>query len=340
VQVEHSITSVAALVLIGAAAARGLDVERLFAVAGLEPAAAPDPDRHVPARSYLELWDIVLRDLGDPTFAARTGMSFQLEALEGFGFLAMSCATLEEAYARTRAYRSLYNVGSGWELEAVGPELRRMRWEAWLLPNAPELGRRAVNEYQVAEMLASVRTLIGNKEFAPSRLCFRHPAPSVELAGIYGVIPEFGADYDGFEVPAEVLARPLALSNLALKAYFERQCREAAQRFEADSAITGKVRRLVIAGMNGHLPTMDDVARGCGLSVRSLHRALDSEGAKFNAIVDGVRREFSERYLSRQTLNVSEVSYLVGFNDTSAFFKAFKRWTGKSPTEYRASLAH
>jgi AraC-like DNA-binding protein len=340
VQVEHSITSVAALVLIGAAAARGLDAGPLFAAAGLDPTAAPDPDRHIAALAYLELWDAVVRRLGDPAFAARTGMGFQVEALEGFGFLAMSCATLDEAYTRTRAYRSLYNVGSGWELEAAGPTSRRMRWEAWLLPKAPEVGRRAANEYQVAEMLASVRTLIGEPGFAPSRICFRHAAPAAELGDIYGTAPEFGADYDGFEVPTELLERPLALSNRALKAYFEKQCQEAAQRFEADAAITGKVRRLVIAGMNGQLPTMEDVARGCGLSVRSLHRALDAEGTKFNEIVDGVRREFSERYLSRHSLNVSEVSYLVGFNDTSAFFKAFKRWTGKNPSEYRATLQH
>jgi len=90
--------------------------------------------------------------------------------------------------------------------------------------------------------------------------------------------------------------------------------------------------------MNGQLPTMAAVARTLGMSARSLHRSLEAEGTKFLAIVDDVRREFAQRYLARKSLNLGEVSYLVGFSDNSAFFKAFKRWTGKKPGEYRAAL--
>jgi len=342
--VENSITSVAALGLIGAAAQQGLSPAPLFALVGLEPGAAPEPDRHIPAALYVALWDRVAQQL-DPTFPARTGMAFELGVLEGFGFLAMSCANLAQAYERTKVFRSLYNVGSGWELEAVGAAAgarsMRMRWEAWLLGDAPATGCEAANEYQVAEMLASVRQLIAEPRFVPARLCFRHAARGEPEAwtAVFGVRPEFSADFDGFEVPRELLDRPLALSNAALRAYFERQCAEAAEKFEADAALTGKVRRQIIAGMNGQVPSMHDVARALGMSVRSLQRALDAEGTKFQAVVDDVRCEFSRRYLARKSLNLGEVSTLVGFNDTSAFFKAFKRWTGKAPGEYRAALA-
>jgi len=342
--VENSITSVAALGLIGAAAQQGLSPAPLFSVVGLEPGAAPEPDRHIPAGRYLELWDLVAKQL-DPTFPARTGMAFELGVLEGFGFLAMACTNLAQAYERTKAFRSLYNLGSGWELEPVGagPAARamRMRWEAWLLADAPALGRQAANEYQVAEMLTSVRQLLAEPHFAPTRLCFRHAARTSPEAWteVLGVRPEFSADFDGFEVPRELLDRPLALSNAALRAYFERQCQEAAEKFEADAALTGKVRRQIIAGMNGQVPSMQDVARALGMSVRSLQRALEAEETKFQELVDGVRCEFAQRYLARKSLNLGEVSYLVGFNDTSAFFKAFKRWTGQKPGEYRAALA-
>jgi len=338
---DNSITSVAALVLIGAAAEQGIAPAPLFEAVGLDPTAAPEPDRHIPALRYIELWDHVVEQLKAPLFAARTGMGFQLEALEGFGFLAMSCKNLSEAYQSTVVYRSLYNVGSGWELEQAGPQRMRMRWEAWRLLDAPMTGRRAVNEYQVAEMLTSVRTLVAEPRFAPARICFRHPPPTDPAAFIpvLGTAPEFNAEFDGFEVPRELLERPLALANAALRAYFDRQCKEAAARFEADQALTGKVRRHIIEGMNGQLPSMQAVARAVGLSVRSLHRALESEGTTYNDLVDEVRQEFSQRYLARPSLSIGEVSYLVGFSDTSAFFKAFKRWTGRKPGEYRAALA-
>lgn len=339
--VEGSITSVAALVLIGAAAGEGVPVAPLFSVVGLDPAAPPDPEHHIRAGLYIALWARVVDTLGDSTFAARTGMAFELGALEGFGFLAMSCSTLAQAYERTRAYRALYNVGAAWELEPQTRGVQRMRWEPWLVDGAPEAGRRAMNEYQVAEMLASVRTLLAEPRLVPLRICFRHaPGPdTARLAAVYGLPPEFGAEFDGFEVREEQLARPLAFSNAAMRAYFERQCSEALAKFEMDAAVTGKVRQQLARGMDGRLPSMAQVARAVGLSARSLHRALEAEGTKWSNLVDDVRCEFARRYLARRSLAMAEVSYLVGFSDTSAFFKAFKRWTGKSPGEYRAALA-
>ena len=338
---EGSITSVAALVLIGAAAREGVPAAPLFSVVGLEPAAPPDPERHVRAGLYIELWARVMEAVDDATFAARTGMAFELGALEGFGFLAMSCSTLAQAYERTRAYRALYNVGAAWELEPAQRGVQRMRWEPWLVHGAPEPGWRGMNEYQVAEMLASVRTLVAEPSLVPLRICFRHcPGPDcARLAAVYGRAPEHGAEFDGFEVHEELLARPLAFSNAAMRAYFERQCGEALAKFETDAAVTGKVRQQLARGMDGQLPSMAQVARAVGLSARSLHRALEAEGTQWSMLVDDVRCEFARRYLARRSLAIGEVSYLVGFSDTSAFFKAFKRWTGKSPGEYRAALA-
>jgi len=338
---EGSITSVAALGLIGAAAHEGVPAAPLFSVVGLDPAALPDPEHHIRAGLYIELWARVIAELGDPTFAARTGIAFELGALEGFGFLAMSCSTLGQAYERTRAYRALYNVGAAWELEPAGQGVQRMRWEPWLVEGAPESGRRAMNEYQVAEMLASARTLVAEPRLVPLRICFRHApgADPTRLAAVFGLEPEHHAEFDGFEVRDELLARPLAFSNAAMRAYFERQCSEALAKFETDAMLTGKVRQQLARGMDGRVPSMAEVSRAVGLSARSLHRALEAEGTKWSTIVDDVRSEFARRYLARRGLAIAEVSYLVGFSDTSAFFKAFKRWTGKSPGEYRAALA-
>jgi AraC-like DNA-binding protein len=90
--------------------------------------------------------------------------------------------------------------------------------------------------------------------------------------------------------------------------------------------------------MDGQLPSMATVAQSLGTSPRSLHRRLSDEGTRFNDLLDDVRRDFAERYLARPRLAVSEVAFLVGFNDASAFFKAFRRWTGATPTEYRSAL--
>lgn len=120
----NSITSVAALALIAAVARSGKPIAALFQRAGLDAAAPPDAERHLPAELYYELWEQALELVPRAGFAVQVGAAFDLEALEAFGFLAMSCETLRDAYERTARVRALYNIGSRWELEVEGDRLR------------------------------------------------------------------------------------------------------------------------------------------------------------------------------------------------------------------------
>ncbi|MEY4549870.1 MAG: Ornithine utilization regulator, partial [Pseudomonadota bacterium] len=115
-----SITSIAAWALSAAVARSGQPIEALFQRAGLDPSAPPDAERHLPAELYYELWEQALELVPEAGFAVQVGAAFDLEALEAFGFLAMSCETLRHAYERTARVRGLYNVGSRWELEVEG----------------------------------------------------------------------------------------------------------------------------------------------------------------------------------------------------------------------------
>lgn len=334
----NSITSVAALALIGAVAQRGKPVAALFELAGLDPAEAPNADRHLPAEVYYALWDAGMKLVQDASFAVRVGAAFDLEALEAFGFLAMSCETLRDAYERTARVRSLYNVGSRWELEFDG-ERMRMIWMPWPVKACSELARRSVNEYQVSEMLACICQMT-ERRLVPRRIAFRHSAPRDVSTHqeLMGRAPEFEADFDGFEAELGWLDEPVRGKNPKLRAYFEKQCQSARDAFASDPAFTALVRERLAASMEGGALGMNEIARALGTSPRSLHRRLQDEGTSFNELVDQVRRQFAEQYLARPRLAISEVAYLVGFNGPSAFHKAFRRWTGVTPSEYRESL--
>lgn len=334
----NSITSVAALALIDAVARRGKPVAELFACCGLSPSAPPNTEHHLSAENYLELWQLAMRLVQDPGFPVHVGAAFDVEALEAFGFLAMSCETLQDAYERTARVRSLYNVGSRWELQIEGDQLR-MLWMPWPIKACSELARRSVNEYQVAEMLASICKMT-ERRWVPRRIAFRHSAPRDVSAHqeLLGRAPEFSSAFDGFEADLAWLSEPLRAKNVKLRDYFDKQCQLACQAFAGDSPVTALVRQRLVASMDGGAPSMADVARSLGTSPRSLHRRLGDEGTRFNDLLDDVRRRFAEQYLARPRLAVTEVAYLVGFNDSSAFFKAFRRWTGVTPNQYRLSL--
>jgi AraC-like DNA-binding protein len=336
---RNSITSVAALALIDAVARRGKPVGPLFELVGLDPTAPPRTEHHLAAENYFELWERAMQLVQDPSFPLHVGSAFDLETLEAFGFLAMSCETLRDAYERTARVRALYNVGSRWELEIEGDHMK-MLWCPWPVKVRSELARRSVNEYEVAEMLASIRKLT-QRRLVPRRIAFRHSAPRDVSAyrELLGQAPEFDASFDGFEADNSWLNEPVRSKNVKLRDYFERQCELAREAFATDPPFTALVRQRLAAGMDGGALTMANVARSLGTSQRSLHRRLADESTRFNALLDEVRRQFAEQYLARPRLAVTEVAYLVGFSDSSAFFKAFRRWTGVTPSEYRLSLA-
>ncbi len=334
----NSITSVAALALIGAVARLGKPVAPLLELAGLSPNAPPEAEQHLAAEAYYELWDRAMQVVQDPRFPVQVGAGFELEALEAFGFLALSCTTLRDAYERTARVRALYNVGSRWELQVDGEALR-MVWMPWPIRVRSEVARRSVDEYQVAEMLTCVRQMT-QAALAPARVAFRHSAPRDTSAhqALFGRGLEFDASFTGLEADASWLDMPLRAPNVRLREYFEKQCRRVEQTFARDPAFTAVVRQRLAANMEGGALSATAIARALALSPRSLQRRLADEGTRYNDLVDEVRREFAEQYLARPRLAISEVAYLVGFTDPSAFFKAFRRWTGVTPTDYRQSL--
>jgi AraC-like DNA-binding protein len=148
---------------------------------------------------------------------------------------------------------------------------------------------------------------------------------------------KFNTPFDEIVLDASVLALPVASFNSRLRDYFDDQCRQLAPRFASDAPVASQVRRELIAAMDGGDPSMPSVARRLGMSGRSLHRRLAQERSGFDVLLDDVRQEFAKRYLAQGTISASEVAYLIGFQSPTAFFRAFKRWTGATPRTFQRS---
>jgi AraC-like DNA-binding protein len=109
-------------------------------------------------------------------------------------------------------------------------------------------------------------------------------------------------------------------------------------RLDRDDVIA-QVRRKLLACFPAGVPTQATVARALGMSSRTLHRRLADAATSFEKLLDDTRRELAVEYLRRSDYSVGEVAYLLGFAETSSFNRAFRRWTGRSPSEFRQPKA-
>jgi AraC-like DNA-binding protein len=302
-------------------------------VAKLQGIAPGRPDEHVPVDMYFDVWRRALAQVGDPAFPLQVSAAFKLEDHELFGFLAISCATLGEAYERTARYRALYCVGARWELQ-TDDEATRVIWYPWP-GDLDDAGYCAAMDYAVADMDNAIRRL-GRAEPRPTAVLLRHAAPAstAPFTAQYGVQPRYGAPLYELRYPPGTADMPVASFNSRLRDYFDEECRRLADKLTGGASTVGQVRAKLIAAMDGGDTSMEAMAKKLGMSARSLQRRLSDEGTKYNDLLADVRAEFAKRYLARGTLSASEVAYLIGFTEPPAFFKAFKRWTGMTPGEF------
>jgi AraC-like DNA-binding protein len=329
----HTISGMVPFVVAQVARTMGLDPEPLLRGTNLDAAVPPKAEDHIDADRYFPVWRAAV-ERTDAAFPLRIAATFQLEDHEIFGFLAMSCATLGEAYERTAAVRALYCVGARWEVQEHA-DATHMIWYPWP-GSTSDAGYRAAQDFAVADMADAVKRL-GKSGPRPTavKLAHRAPADSAPFAAYFGVEPQFDAPLYELVYPPGLIGMPISSFNSRLRDYFDEECKRLVEKLGASTSLTTQVRKLLIAAMDGGDTSIETIAKRLGVSSRSLQRKLSDEDTKYADLLDEVRQELAKRYLARGTISASEVAYLIGFTEPPAFFKAFKRWTGMTPREFQ-----
>jgi AraC-like DNA-binding protein len=118
-----------------------------------------------------------------------------------------------------------------------------------------------------------------------------------------------------------------------LLAHADRSLRE----LQAKPPMTTRLREALMPELRGGDPSIETAAKRLAMTPRTIQRHLKDEETSFQDILDGLRAELADRYLSEATISVTEVAFLLGYAEASSFARAYKRWTGKSPTEQRVA---
>ncbi|WP_199236555.1 AraC family transcriptional regulator [Ramlibacter sp. WS9] len=317
------------------------------AVASLSPAAAERalglacipaqllaaPNARVPASAYSALWLAVARELDDEFF----GLDRRAMKVGSFSLLcqaAISCGTLERALKR--ALR-----GFGLFLDDVAGELR-VEGSAAVVRISNRIDdpvkRRFADETLMILLHGLMCWLVGRR-VALDHVSFAHPRPSYarEYTLMYSHNLSFDALATCFSFDRGVLGAPVVQTAATLQHFLRNAPQSVFLKYRNEDSWSARIRRRLRSGLSDPAawPVFDDLARELGTTATTLRRRLEAEGASYQAIKDRLRSDTAIDALCSSALSVDEIGFQLGFQDASAFHRAFKRWNGLQPGEYR-----
>lgn len=316
----------------------GIDSAPVLAAAGLSLAQAHSPKTRISRHQVLAACK-ALTGMGlKPSFAFRSGLRSRLSYFGMYGFALMSAPDMHtmlqlsmEQQGLTASLVRLW-VRQGEDEVAIGVDpLSHLEIDAPLY--------RFLIESHFGVLQRAWCDLTG-AHFTPLHLCVTYPpCPSTqEIAASLGVKVLFAQQANVFVFAASWLDAHPQFGNLIAHASVREVCAQLAAQLKEQSGLAWQIGKAIVAD-HGRIPSIGSVAVALGISEREVRRKLRAEGTSYREICDDVRSQVSMKYLRDTALSVEAVAAAIGFEDAANFRRAFRRWAGKSPLEYRLSIA-
>jgi len=333
---ERPLTVVAGIVarMVEVAADCGLERASLLAEIGVEPGALANRDNRLPLATVLRVWELLRERFPDRALALDWVRSWKPTDLGVIGYVVAQVSTVGEAMEVVARYGQLIDESQSSRLRRGGPT---SRLEYGLAPVV--LATEHAAETIMASLVHFLRGLVG-ESFTPIavRLPHRTTSRTPLLERYFGCPVVHDAGELSTEFPTDLLDRPVPGADPALAAYLKAQAETLAGRLAAQNVVSQECARRIAQGLGRGEPSQTDIARQMGMSERTLQRRLAAEGTTFNELLEDARRTMAVSYLADRKLAAYEVSFLLGYSEPATFFRAFKRWTGKTPQHYRATV--
>lgn len=324
-----------AAVIIAALEAKGFDCKPLLAEVGLDASVVSNPDVRVPVEVTTKLWKKGVELTGDPCLGISASLYVNHCTFHALGYTVLASSTLKEVFERIERYcRTVTDAGVA-ELKEL-PDCFKL--VVSIPPGQVQPAEEAIDAF-LSLMVRVGRLLLVDRGFAPLRVTVKRAQPE-KMEGyhrFYKAPIEFSTNENSLFFTKSALQVSLATANEELGRRNEQLVQEYLSRFDKEN-VTFRVKQTIMQLLHNGEPSQEVVAEKLHMSTRNLQRKLSRENATYKDILDNVRKELALSYVRSSHINFGEITYLLGFCDSSSFSRAFKRWTNYSPTEFRSTL--
>lgn len=325
-----SISAVFARGLLAQAEALGLSVSGL--VDWLPASADDDGDARLSLEQMRHTWTELAARSGDEDLGLRMAQKLAPGMFSALDYAVRNSATLGDAYACMTRYNRVLHSGVTLVMRVEGDE-------ASLAHHQSRGATRHATEWALATWVVIGRQLVGH-DWVPRRVAFEHPQPARVDAHerLFRAPLVFSADRNEVVFDRELLSAPVRQADPQLRQLLEQYAlRKMAEQVPTSTGVADRAREALMRAFasSGNF-RLDTIADQLGVSARTLQRQIRQEGhASYQQLVDDTRRDLALRYLKESTISIGEAAFLLGFSEPSAFHRAFKRWTGGTPQQFR-----
>lgn len=322
--------------VLAAVVAAGASPECVLAAADLTIEDLTDLDRMIDAERVARLFEAAARETRDDCFGLHLGSTYEFTAIGALSYAVLNAPTVGTALANFERYGATHTTHGRIALVRTGDRAELIY----------DLG---IGDHELCRQLADGSAVVGVKlmrhltgaDWRPERVQLGHARPrdTSEHVRLLGPALTFGATaMTSVVLDAADLDRPVLHADRGLLPIVERHLQELLAATPSEADWLNEIRNAVAEAVCDGAPTIQTIAKRMGASVRTLQRRLGEHGVVFKDLVAETRRDLALRYLAHGTAELTEIAFLVGYSELSAFHRAFRKWTGETPQAARKRL--
>ena len=312
---------------------QGRNVDKVLGEAGLDLRTVNREGGRIPWLGQARLLEIAARELGDDCYGIHLAARVDVRDADVIAYLGLASKTLGDALANLARY------GRSSPRPCSSTSRSTMARRAWILsqPGRPFFIIASRWSSVSASFSRPIASSHGH-DITPLEVVFVHHRRERlrEVSRFFGCRVSYGERRARLVLKAKDLAIPVPTADYRLlkilRRHAETMLRESGQK---GTGLVPKVERLVVDLLPKGMARAKVIATELGMSDRTFSRRLADEGTSFDEILDRLRHDLAQRYITASDLSLSQIAFNLGYANQPAFTTAFKRWSGKSPSELR-----
>ncbi|PCI06511.1 MAG: hypothetical protein COB77_06790 [Gammaproteobacteria bacterium] len=310
-----------------------IDPRPLYVKAGIDPQLLSNPDARLNSGNVERLWQNATDIIEDPCFGVKVASFWHPSQIGALGYAWLASSTLRRAFKRATRYIHVVSEKINLETTDTPAGLKIS-----ICFDASAITLPQQHDVAVAVLMHMCRFNYGDELVAKEITLARpKPACSKQISDFFRSDVQFDAEQSSLTFARADIDRSLASANKQIALMHDEMLMKYLIEIKQGD-IVAQVKSIILDNLpDGHI-TDKLVARELNLSERSLQRRLKEHQTTFRFLLDNVREMVAKQYIKNPLNRMSDIAFLLGFSEQSAFSRAFKKWTGKSPVEYRKSI--